>query len=75
MGAMPDRMQENLGSSDRAILSMRNMLLAATKAVENGQDPRGLNPASYRDARPHDGFVPKDATWQETLKAGLAAKW
>ena len=75
MGAIPDRSLEHLGSSDRAILAMRNLLLAATKAVENGQDPRGLDPASYRNARPHDGFVPKGASWRDALAAGLAAKW
>ena len=75
MGAIPDRSLENLGSSDRAILAMRNMLLAATKAVENGQDPRGVDPTAYRDARPHDGVVPKAVAWQDAFKDGLAAKW
>ena len=75
MGANVDRSLENLGSSDRAILAMRNMLLAATKAVENGQDPRGLDPMSYRNARPHDGLVPKDTAWQDAFKDKMTAKW
>jgi phthalate 4,5-dioxygenase oxygenase subunit len=75
MGAIPDRSKENLGSSDRAILAMRNLLLAAVKAVERGQQPGGLDSTVYRDARPHDGFVLVDSAWQETFKKDLTARW
>jgi len=75
MGPLTDRTLENVGSSDRAILAMRNLLLAATRAVEKGETPRGLDPTSYRNARPHDGLVPKDTQWQDAFKTDMAAKW
>ena len=39
MGAIADRAQEYLGTSDRAIVVMRKLLLAATHAVERGETP------------------------------------
>ena len=75
MGPLTDRTLENVGSSDRAILAMRNLLLAATRAVENGQAPRGIDPTNYRTARPHDGLVPKGADWRDAFKNDMVAKW
>jgi nitrite reductase/ring-hydroxylating ferredoxin subunit len=75
MGPLVDRSRENLGSSDRAILTLRNLLLAATRAVEKGEDPRGTDPATYRDARPHDSFVPKGQAWQDVFKESMNTRW
>jgi len=75
MGPIFDRSKENLGSSDRAIIAMRNLLLNAIKAVENGETPRGTDPASYRDARPHDALVPTGTDWRETFATTHRAYW
>jgi phthalate 4,5-dioxygenase len=75
MGAIADRSQEYLGTSDRAIIVMRRLLLEAVEAVERGESPRGLDPGSYRAVRPHDGLVPAGADWRQAFAADLAARW
>jgi phthalate 4,5-dioxygenase oxygenase subunit len=75
MGTIADRTKENLGSSDKAILSMRNVLLAATQAVERGERPGGTDPAAYRAVRPFDGMVPAGAEWRDVLASELTARW
>ena len=75
MGAIADRTQEHLGSSDRAILAMRNLLSAAVRAVERGERPRGIDPAGYRSVRPHDGVVPAGTDWRSAFADAMAAKW
>ena len=42
MGPMVDRSQEHLGTSDRAIVTMRRLLLEATYAIENGEAARAV---------------------------------
>ncbi len=75
MGAIVDRSKEILGSTDRPIVTMRKMMLEATHAVERGEAPPGVDPASYRDVRPYDGFVPHDADWREVIGDKIRAKW
>jgi phthalate 4,5-dioxygenase len=75
MGPIVDRTRENLGSSDRAIVVMRRLLLEATQAVERGEAPRGVNPQSHCAVRPYDGFVPPGKTWQECFAGELVARW
>ncbi len=55
MGPIVDRSQEYLGSSDRAIVTLRNVLLDAISAVERGEKAPGIDPATHRDIRPYDG--------------------
>jgi phenylpropionate dioxygenase-like ring-hydroxylating dioxygenase large terminal subunit len=75
MGAITDRTKEHLGSSDRAIAVMRRLLLEATRAVETGQTPPGLDPATHRTVRPHEGLLPVGANWQEAYAEALRPKW
>jgi len=75
MGSIVDRTREHLGTSDRAIVVMRRLLLEATRAVEAGQAPRGLDPKTYRGIRPHDGVVPAGTDWREAFAAPMAARW
>ena len=75
MGPIVDRSQEYLGTSDKAIIAMRRMLLEATYAVERGEDPPGASPESHRHIRPHDGVIPAGVAWQDALAAELVAKW
>jgi hypothetical protein len=75
MGPICDRSKEFLGTSDKAIVAMRRLLLEAIEVVEKGGEPRGLNPASYRRVRPHDNVVPAGADWRVQFKEELIAKW
>jgi hypothetical protein len=75
MGAITDRTQEHLGTSDRAIAVMRRLLLEAVSAVERGERPRGSDAATYRSIRSHDGLVPAGSDWREAFAEDLKAKW
>jgi len=75
MGAIVDRSREFLGSTDKAIITMRRLMLEATRQVEEGAAPRGSDPASYRDIRPYDAVVPADMDWRVAFKDLLVAKW
>ncbi len=75
MGPICDRSKEHLGTSDKAIITTRQLLLEATDAVAGGSAPRGLNPEDYRNVRPYDDYVPRGTTWAERFKGELLAKW
>ncbi len=75
MGPIVDRSREYLGTSDRAITVVRKLLLEATHAVERGDEPRGLEPETYRAVRPHDGLVPAGTDWRSAFAGDLIARW
>ena len=75
MGPISDRSKEFLGQTDRAIVTLRRMLLEATHAVERGETPLGADPATHRGIRPYDGLVPPGGNWRETFADGLTCKW
>jgi phthalate 4,5-dioxygenase len=75
MGPIVDRSKEYLGSTDRAIVTLRRMLLEATAAVERGETPPGTEPETHRNIRPYDGLVPPGGNWRETFAANLVCKW
>ena len=75
MGAITDRTEEHLGTSDRAIAVMRRLLLEAVSAVARGESPRGHDAATYRGIRPHDGLIPVGSDWREAFATDLKAKW
>ena len=75
MGPICDRSKEFLGTSDKAIVAMRRLLLEAIDTVNKGGAPRGLDPNSYRKVRPHDRIVPPGQDWHQTFEKELIAKW
>jgi phthalate 4,5-dioxygenase len=75
MGPICDRSQEHLGTSDKAIIACRQLLLEAIDVVEAGQEPRAVNPDTYRHVRPYDAVIPQGADWREEFKDELVAKW
>lgn len=75
MGAIVDRSKEFLGTSDKAIVAMRRLLLEATRDVEDGKPPRGIDPASHRNARAHDKVVDASADWRPIFASEGAARW
>ncbi len=75
MGPIVDRSKEYLGTSDRAIIALRRMLLDATHAVARGERPPAADPATHRGIRPHDTVIPVEADWREVIGPELVAKW
>jgi phthalate 4,5-dioxygenase oxygenase subunit len=65
MGPIVNRTREHLGSTDRAIITCRRVLLEAIGDVEEGVDPLGVNPVVYRDVRPAETVLPHGADWHE----------
>jgi phthalate 4,5-dioxygenase len=66
MGAVQDRAQENLVSSDNNIIMMRNRLLEAASAVAAGTAPPGLEPET-QGARAVSMVVPRGLSLSEAL--------
>jgi phenylpropionate dioxygenase-like ring-hydroxylating dioxygenase large terminal subunit len=75
MGPICDRTREHLGTSDRAVIAARQLLLEACDAVERGEAPRGSDPAAHRNARPYDDFLARDRDWRDAFASELVAKW
>ena len=75
MGPICDRSQEHLGTSDRAIIAARQLLLEACDEVEAGRAPRGADPAAYRTVRPYDSHLEHARDWREAFATELVAKW
>jgi len=75
MGPITDRTQEHLGTSDRAIVFLRRMLLEAVAAVERGETPPGVDPLKHRDVRPHEGILKPGGDWRAAFAVEGAARW
>jgi phthalate 4,5-dioxygenase len=75
MGPIVDRSREHLGTTDRAIIVTRQLLLEAADAVENGEDLRARDPRTYARVRAADRLIPLGATWQDALKDDVVAKY
>ena len=75
MGAIVDRSKEHLGTTDAAIITVRQLLFEACGAVASGRAPRGTDPRTYRDVRPYDDVVPPNQTWKEAWGKELTSKW
>ena len=75
MGNIVDRSKEVLGTSDRAIVAMRRMMLDATRAVERGESPRATDPSSYRNVRPYDNFIKPGDDWKTVFAKGISARF
>jgi phthalate 4,5-dioxygenase oxygenase subunit len=75
MGPICDRTQEHLGTSDRAVIAARQLLLEACDVVEAGEAPRGRDPSTSRNVRPYDSHLEHDRDWREAFAGELVAKW
>jgi phthalate 4,5-dioxygenase len=60
MGAIVDRTQEHLGTSDTAVIALRRMLIREAKALQTGREPYA---ASH-------GEVYRKRSWSAVLAAG-----
>jgi phenylpropionate dioxygenase-like ring-hydroxylating dioxygenase large terminal subunit len=75
MGAIVDRTREHLGTTDRAIIVMRQLLLEATREVEAGRAPRGSSAAAYRSVRAADVVVPRERAWHDAHPDAVDARF
>ena len=75
MGPIVDRSREFLGTSDKAIIAMRKMLLAATHAVARGEPAPGTDPKSHGNVRPFHAMVAVGVDWRQAFADELVAKW
>jgi hypothetical protein len=75
MGKIVDRSKEHLGSTDRAIVTMRRLLLEAIKTMEAGGMPRGGDSETYRNARAVDRIVDDVALVNDTMKRESVARF
>ena len=75
MGPIVPRWKEHLGSTDRAIITMRSILLRAIDAVEKGEAPPGLDPQTHRDMRAYDDFIKAGDDWRTVFGHEIKAKW
>lgn len=67
MGPLYDRTQENLVASDLVVAQARHRLIAAARDLENGIEPPGLDPKSYR-LRPLATELPRSVTeWRAAV--------
>ena len=75
MGPIVDRSKEHLGTSDRAIIAMRQLLMEAMDDNEAGEPVRGTDPHTYSTVRAVDLLVDPVPDWREALKNDLVAKF
>jgi phthalate 4,5-dioxygenase oxygenase subunit len=75
MGPIVDRSKEHLGTTDRAIIALRQLLLEASRAVESGDPVRGADPSAYRHVRPLDHKIARGREWRAALAHELQAKF
>ena len=70
MGPIMDRSAEHLGSSDTAIIRLRERLLNAAKALrDHGETPPGVDCPSIFRVRSASVVIPNDVDWIEHTKA------
>jgi phthalate 4,5-dioxygenase oxygenase subunit len=77
MGTPPinDRTKEHLGTTDRAIIFLRKLLLSELEKIAQGGSPRGVDPRTYRNVRAVDRRIPKGLPWREAVKDDLVARF
>ncbi len=75
MGAIVDRSKEHVGTTDRAIILLRKILLEQVALVEAGETPKAVDPSSYRRLRAVDRTIPKGTEWKVVCEPDFAARF
>jgi phthalate 4,5-dioxygenase oxygenase subunit len=75
MGTVVDRSREHLGTTDRAIIVMRQMLLEAVAVVEAGGEPRGVDPMAHGSVRAFEEIVPAGDDWRAVAALARIARY
>jgi phenylpropionate dioxygenase-like ring-hydroxylating dioxygenase large terminal subunit len=72
MGPIVDRTQEHLGTSDKAIIAVRRLLIKAARSIGDGIDPPGTG-SEYYSLRAIDKIVPSESDWKQSLQGEIHA--
>jgi phthalate 4,5-dioxygenase len=75
MGLICDRSKEHLGTTDRAIITLRQILLESLDTLEAGGQMRAVDPATYRNVRSFDRVIDNGAEWRSATKADVLTKF
>ena len=75
MGAIVDRTKEHVGTTDRAIILLRKVLLDAIATNEKGGNPPAVDPSSYRGVRAVDRTIPKGTEWKVVCEPDAVAQF
>ena len=75
MGTIVPRWREHLGSTDKAVITFRRLMIQAARDLEKGIDPPGVDPDTYWDVRATDEVFPKDVDWRDGARETLMARW
>jgi phenylpropionate dioxygenase-like ring-hydroxylating dioxygenase large terminal subunit len=72
-GPILDRTAEHLGSSDLAVITMRQLMLRSARAYLAGEDPPGLDPSIPYDQVTSASFqMLSDTSWEQAAPLALA---
>ena len=66
MSPIVDRSREHLGPADRAVIQARRLLLQATRTVEAGGVPPGVEP-TYYTLHPAEAVVARETDWRSLV--------
>jgi phthalate 4,5-dioxygenase oxygenase subunit len=75
MGTFVDRSKEHLGTTDRAIITLRQILVESLDTLERGGQLRAIDPATYRNVRSIDRMVENTLDWRSATKEDFVAKY
>jgi phthalate 4,5-dioxygenase len=75
MGPIVDRSLELPGTTDKAVVAARELLLEAAEQVEHGEEPRGLRAEDSRDVSAVDMVIPRGVPWRDAMKDGFTSGW
>jgi phenylpropionate dioxygenase-like ring-hydroxylating dioxygenase large terminal subunit len=68
MGAICDRTEEHLGTSDKAVIFYRRLILRKLDEMEAGKPVPGIDPALDFKHRTASWYMPSDQPWQDALR-------
>lgn len=71
MGPIIDRSKEHLGTSDKAVIFYRRLLLQKLQEMEEGKPLPAHDPALDYDQRACSFNIPADAPWQDVVERQL----
>ncbi len=73
MGAIMNRTEEHLGTSDTAIIAFRRMMLRAARDLQKGREPYAASHSELYKIRSHTTVLHRDLDWEEESKNDLVA--
>jgi len=74
MGPIADRSREMLGTSDKAIIAYRQLLIDMAKDLQNGQEPKASRHGAYYNVRSASVLLKKDVPFDEGAAWLLSAE-